>query len=219
MSTWSSCCIPNVILGWLTYPHKLSLRTHTHTACSSSLPLCLASPAKTPLSVFAWGCDQCWARAAHVASSPDTNQTLMKTFEALPRPLASAHTVPNHTLLWTLKRTPLIGAIVENLYSLNWRGPEMSRCGVLLFQYIAHRPFPLNCYSDVCFSFVLVVANDFLWFPGSPKYWFVTKYTHQKVIISLTRDRPALSNALEGNLHVQTYGSIFERTFHRNSFP
>lgn len=39
----------------------------------------------------------------------------MKTSETLPGPLASAHTVPNHKLLLTPKRTTLIGAIVENL--------------------------------------------------------------------------------------------------------
>lgn len=66
MAAWSSFK-ESVILGYFTYrmwyTHvytPLSL-THTHTLaiCSSSLPPCLASPSKTPLSLFACYCDQC----------------------------------------------------------------------------------------------------------------------------------------------------------------
>lgn len=63
-------------------------------------------------------------QSAHTASSLDTNQTLMKTSEMPPRPLASTHTVPNHMPLLTPKHTPLIGAIVEKLLATT-RGPKM----------------------------------------------------------------------------------------------
>lgn len=36
------------------------------------------------------------------ATSPDTNQLLMKTSETLPRPLASTHTVPHRMLIKAL---------------------------------------------------------------------------------------------------------------------
>ena len=56
----------------------------------------------------------------------------MKTSEVLPKLLGSAHTVPNHMLLLTLKRTLLIGAAVENLKPPTG-GPKTSRCRVMLF--------------------------------------------------------------------------------------
>lgn len=51
MSTWASCCSVSVILGHNTF-------RRTHAACSSLLALRLASPSKTPRSLFAWCCDQ-----------------------------------------------------------------------------------------------------------------------------------------------------------------
>ena len=76
----------------------------------------------------------------------------MKTSETLPRPLGSAHIVPNHMLLLTPKRSLLIGAAVENLRAPTG-GPEMSRCRVLLFKHVACSRFHLLCYSALVSNF------------------------------------------------------------------
>lgn len=92
------------------YCHPLSL-THIPFQFTSSVLGISLKNFSLIVCMLLWSM-QHWTRAAHTASSPDTNQTLMKTSEPLPGPLALSHTVPNHTLLLTPKSTPLIGAIV-----------------------------------------------------------------------------------------------------------
>lgn len=149
MSTWSSCCSVSVIFGYLIYKHTSSFspsylhtheNTHTQTHTQPVPVRCLRAwhlPQKLPShclhgAVINVALDQ----SAHTASSLDTNQTLMKTSEMPPRPLASTHTVPNHMPLLTPKHTPLIGAIVEKLVATT-RGPKMWRCGGFQFEHVA----------------------------------------------------------------------------------
>ena len=111
--------------------------THIHTrmVCSSSPPLCLASPSKTPLLLFAWCCDQCSSELElPTLEVPQTLTKLMKTSETVPGPLASTHNVPNHMLLLTPKCSLLIGTIVEILITPAG-SPKMLRCEVPLYKH------------------------------------------------------------------------------------
>lgn len=164
MSTWSSCGRLDVILGYLIYPmwnvqtYNLSLSlslslVHAYGLFQFTASVFGISLKNSPLIVcmVLWSV-LLWTRAAHTGSSPDTNQTLMKTSETLPGPLASTHNVPNHMLLLTPKCTLLIGAIVEILITPAG-SPRMSRCEVPLYKHGVCWVFWLNCYSALISHF------------------------------------------------------------------
>lgn len=105
----------------------------------------------------------------------------MKTSETLPRPLACTHTVPNHMLLLTLKRTGLIAGRCGEPDSSNWGSEHVKVSGSFIstrgLQQISLSSLSLvistlqQCFTPpVSVKIIQLDAKDFLKLPCSPKH-------------------------------------------------